>query len=49
MIKVVTSYKVLEIFDERSIEKGKKKKKKKKPRGGCLKFKAIYRRKTFLF
>ena len=28
MIKVVTSYKVLEIFDERSIEKGKKKKKK---------------------
>ena len=26
MIKVVTSYKVLEIFDERSIEKGKKKK-----------------------
>lgn len=48
MIKVVTSYKVLEIFDERSIEKGKKKKK-KKPRGGCLKFKAIYRRKTFLF
>lgn len=45
MKKIVAFYVVQKILEERFTEKRKK----KLHRGGCLKFKAIYHSKSFLF
>lgn len=45
MKKIVAFYVVQKILEERFTEKRKK----KLHRGGCLKFKAIYQSKSFLF
>lgn len=45
MKKIVAFYVVQKILEERFTEKRKK----KVHRGGCLKFKAIYQSKSFLF